>query len=74
MTKKKPEEDYRRYLALVSVPFVLIAAPICGYFIGAWLDGYFNTEPYLSFILLAIGVFAAVREFLKIVREFTNRE
>jgi F0F1-type ATP synthase assembly protein I len=74
MTDKKNEEhddeEYRRYLGLVGIPFVMIATPLCGYFIGYWLDGLFETKPYLTYLFLTLGAVACVREVYKIFKTF----
>ncbi len=60
--------EHNRYLSFVGAPFVLIVAPICGYFLGVWLDGYFHTPPYLSYVGLVLGIVSGIREFYKLVK------
>lgn len=77
MDKKNKEngnEEYRRYLGLVGIPFVIIATPLCGYLIGYWLDGFFDTKPYLSFLFLTLGIAACVREVYKIFKTFGKND
>lgn len=70
MDEEDEDNGYTKYLSLIGVPFLLVVAPLCGYFIGDWLDMYFNTSPYLAYIFLALGIFAAIREFYKLVKQF----
>ena len=72
MKSPKKENDHLKFLSLIGVPFLLVVSPIFGYFIGYWLDIYFNTKPYLSYLFLILGIVAGVREFYKLVKEFTN--
>lgn len=72
MKENKDNLDYNHYLRFVGAPFVLVVAPVCGYFIGSWLDAYFRTEPYLSYSLLILGIISGVREFYKLVKSVDN--
>lgn len=67
MEYDEDEGGQAQYLRLIGVPFLLVVAPLLGYFIGHWLDGFFHTS-FLSFIFLSLGVVAAIREFYKLVK------
>lgn len=66
MEDDEDESSQAQYLRLIGVPFLLVVAPLLGYFIGHWLDGLFQTSS-LSYIFLFLGVVAAIREFYKLV-------
>lgn len=68
MQDNRDFDEKTRYLRLAGAPFVLIVAPICGFFIGSWLDGYFQTSPYLSFFFLFLGIVSGVREFYQLFK------
>lgn len=68
--KKEEDEESTRYLGLIGIPFVMITTPICGYFIGYFLDGFFDTKPYLSYVFLAFGILASLREMYKLFKAF----
>jgi ATP synthase protein I len=72
--QQNEDEEYRRYLGLIGIPFVIIATPFCGYIIGYWLDGFFGTKPYLSYVFLALGLIACVREVYKIFITFGKND
>lgn len=74
MIDKKKDDDDRRYLGLVGIPFVIIVAPFCGYLIGNWLDGLFDTKPYLSYVFLALGIGACIREVYKMYTTFGKND
>lgn len=67
MEDNEYDGDQAQYLRLIGVPFLLVVAPLLGYFIGHWLDGFFQTS-YLSYIFLTLGIIAAIREFFKLVK------
>ncbi|MBU1698984.1 MAG: AtpZ/AtpI family protein [Candidatus Eisenbacteria bacterium] len=50
------------------VPFLMATGPIVGYFLGKWLDSVFGTKPILSFVFVALGFIAGIREMVRLVR------
>ena len=70
MTDKdsKKVTAWRQVGLLTTIPFILALAPIVGYLLGQYLDTRFQTSPWLSVILLALGFVAGVRETVNIVR------
>lgn len=68
------DEEYRRYLGLIGIPFVIIATPLCGYIIGYGLDIFFDTKPYLSYLFLTFGAAACIREVYKIYKMFGKND
>lgn len=72
------EERKRRRIQLISsyitLPFVLGIPPIVGWYIGSWLDGYFETSPYGMSIFLVLGLIGGVREFYRIVKKYKDDE
>jgi ATP synthase protein I len=69
MKKLQEPQNFTKYLGYAGTPFLLVVAPCFGYFIGFWLDNYFQTTPYLSYFFLSLGVVAGIREFYKLVKE-----
>jgi len=65
-----------RYIRLVSVlgtvPLMLAAGPLVGYFGGRWLDGRLGSTPWLQYVFLALGFGAAVRYIVRVVRQATR--
>jgi len=51
---------------------MLVAGPVLGFFIGRWLDGKFDTEPYLMVILVLLGLVASGKESYKILKQVTK--
>jgi ATP synthase protein I len=58
---------------LTTIPMILAAAPLVGYFLGHWIDRRFGTEPWFTMILLAVGLVAGIRETILILRK-ANRD
>jgi ATP synthase protein I len=68
----QPSDKYKqaRQLGLLTtIPMILAVAPLIGYYAGRWLDGRFGTAPWISMILLLIGLVAGVRETILILKK-----
>ena len=55
-------KDYAPYIGLglqLALTVVVMA------FLGIWLDGKFNSSPWLTIIFSFLGVFAALYNFIK---------
>jgi F0F1-type ATP synthase assembly protein I len=52
---------------LTTIPMLLVASPVVGYFIGRQLDRWFHTD-FLVWIMSALGMVAGVREIVSIVK------
>jgi F0F1-type ATP synthase assembly protein I len=59
---------------LTSLPFIMAAGPLVGYFIGEWLDRILGTSPYLMIVLTLMGIISAGREVFKLVKMTTDDE
>jgi len=46
----------------------LAIAIVVGYFGGRYLDGWLGTAPYLSFLGLALGIFAGFRNLFSLAK------
>lgn len=72
------EEERRKRLQLIatytSLPFALAIPPICGWYIGSWMDKQFATAPYGMYTLLFLGVVGGGREFYHIITKYKDEE
>jgi len=66
--KGKPDKEMRQFSLLVTIPAIMFAAPVIGYFIGSWADGKFGTDPYLLIVGVIFGFTAAGVEVYRIVK------
>ena len=61
------KEDTRKALKLVGLASTLglsiVIATFIGLALGIWLDRVFNTSPWLTIILLIVGIIAGFRNF-----------
>jgi len=54
---------------LTTIPMILGAAPLVGYFLGHWIDGWLHTDPWFTYVFLGFGLVAGVRETILILRK-----
>ncbi len=57
---------------LTALPFIMVAGPLVGYFIGDWLDHILGTSPYLTILLIIMGIISSGREVIKMVKMATD--
>jgi F0F1-type ATP synthase assembly protein I len=69
-----PYEGLRSAGLLLTIPTILIVAPLVGFFIGNWCDRRFNTSPWLVILGLILGFVAAGRETIRIYRRYLEAE
>jgi ATP synthase protein I len=69
-----PYEGLRSAGLLLTIPTILIVAPLVGFFIGNWLDRRFNTSPWLVILGLILGFVAAGRETYRLYRRYLESE
>ena len=65
----KPEDRYSmlRQAGLVTlIPFLLLASPLVGYFLGRFLDRMLHTS-FLWIVFLGLGFIAGAREVYRII-------
>ena len=53
---------------LSFLPFVLVAGPMAGYFLGNYLEKKFGLPVYVSIVLVTIGFIASFKETIRIVK------
>lgn len=60
-------KTYRELAPYLGLGLQLAATVIIMVFLGIWLDKKFSSGPYLTVICSAVGVFAALYNFIKSV-------
>lgn len=74
-SEEKPKlEGLRTAGLLLSIPALLIAAPLAGLFIGMAVDRWLDTGRAFSAIGVGLGFAAAGRETYRIYRRVQNEE
>ena len=59
---------------LLTIPTLLLVAPLVGFFMGKAGDRWLKTTPWLSFAGLVLGFIAAGREIWAIIRRVEAEE
>jgi ATP synthase protein I len=57
-----------------SVGIAMVLAIFGCFFLGTWLDGKLGTEPYLTFLLLLIGIAAGFRNLYLLIKRYVKDE
>ena len=68
-SRKKGRTDYRQLGLLGTIPFLIAVSPVIGYFIGKWIDEKLGTDPIFMVVFIGLGVAAAIKETVKIIKE-----
>ena len=68
MVKEKPRAYYD-LLKLSSLGLEMGAAVVIGLLMGSWLDGHFDTQPWLTFLFLGCGLAAAGKAVYRAIRK-----
>lgn len=53
---------------LSFVPFVLALGPFAGYLAGSLLKEKFGLSEYVTYLFMALGLFAGIKEAVRIIR------
>ncbi|MFZ5641401.1 MAG: AtpZ/AtpI family protein [Bacillota bacterium] len=59
-------QGYRNLGMIMSAAFTMAASILFGYYVGSWLDGYFGTKPWLTFIMFLLGTAAGFKSLYDI--------
>ena len=59
---------------LLTIPSLLVVAPLIGFFLGRVVDRKFHSDPWGVIVGLILGFVAAGREILAIVRRVQSEE
>jgi ATP synthase protein I len=59
--EEKDRKLFRMLGVLSTVGITLVVSTVIGYFIGHYLDGRFNTAPWLTLVFLLLGIAAGFK-------------
>ncbi len=68
--RRKDYDSIRQIGLLTTIPFLLLASPLIGWFLGKLLDRVFHTA-FLAWVFLALGMIAGIREVIRVIRRVT---
>ena len=76
MAGEKPPiySQVKQLATLTTVPIILLAGPVVGYFAGTWLDRKFHLYPWFTIILIALGFVGSGREVMRLLKTVLNNE
>ena len=55
------------------IPTMMVAGPVLGYLMGAWLERRVGYAPWVSFAGVVLGAAASVRQIIVIMRRAKER-
>ena len=67
-------KTYREIGPYLGLGTQLAATIVLMFFIGRWLDEYFDSEPWLIIIFSFLGGFAGIYNFIKTVLELNKKQ
>ena len=53
---------------LSFLPFVLVAGPLAGFYLGNYLEKRFSLPSYVSMVLIIVGFVGSFKEAVKVVK------
>lgn len=59
---------FRHALRASTVGIHLVVATFVGFAFGHFLDKFFGTKPWLTFIFLGLGIFTGFRDMFRIIK------
>lgn len=71
MPEDNNERGFFRGLAmLASMGIAMVVSTFIGLIIGIYLDGYFDTKPWLTIIFLIFGIAAGFRNIYEMTKKY----
>jgi len=70
--EEKDRKLFRMLGALSTVGITLVVSTVIGYFIGHYLDGRFNTTPWLTLVFLLFGIVAGFKNLYDQTRKLMD--
>ena len=71
--RRERYESLRQVGFLTTIPFLLVASPLIGWWIGKLLDRLLHTT-FLTWVFLALGMVAGIREVVRVIRRSTSSD
>ncbi len=70
-----PNGKFVRQIGIATtIPMVLAAGPLVGFWIGQWIDRRFGSEPWGVVIVALLGLAAGIKQVVHMIRQGINEE
>lgn len=69
MKNRQEKPFFRQFLEASSIGIYLVIATFVGFAMGYGLDSLMGTMPYLTFIMLGVGIAAGFREIIRVSKK-----
>jgi hypothetical protein len=70
--RDKRKADLYKWIKIAGLlsflPFILVAGPIAGFYLGSYLEKRFSLPSYVSMVLITIGFITSAMETIKLVK------
>ncbi|MFP4379362.1 MAG: hypothetical protein ACLFUS_02580 [Candidatus Sumerlaeia bacterium] len=70
---REPEDNRQMIYLALSIPALMAAGPIVGYFLGMWIGGIWNRGDLGGVIGLLLGFVSGARESIKVIRRLYRK-
>lgn len=60
----------RQVGAVTTIPMLLVAGLIVGFWIGSWIDNKYSSDPWAKTILALLGFAAGIKQSIGIIRNW----
>ena len=57
---------------LTTIPMVMVAGLLVGYFAGNWIDGKFHVSPWGKLVVSLLGVIAGFKQTIRLIKDAMN--
>ncbi len=71
---RKRDKSFAQVGLLTTVPGILIAGPLIGFFAGKWVDSLLGTKPYLMLVGIGMGLAASGIEIYRVLKKAEHLE
>jgi len=60
----------RQIGTVTTIPMILVAGPLVGYWIGQWGDSHFGTQPWGQIVVALLGFIASLKQVVGIIKRW----
>jgi len=69
----KKKTDYYQYLQYSAIGLEMAGSVVVGWFIGNWLDDYFDISPWMAILWTSAGVIAGFRSLYRMGKKYIKQ-